>query len=272
MSFLRPVSITKKARWLNIQKQVDWLKNISNYQDCDDFSLIQAGHKIDNSTEIYEAIVPFYEKKRQKNQLKKEIGKLVFEKESELHQWVQQKGDECNAITPDAKVIDAGKQRFEEKFNILETHKSFLLELEQIVTISETIKRTVGKEGLSLDVFQKLECLQTPEMHTGDRTVYFNIINRLQIEHSKCGTETMPLLCSSDIIESIFGKFKMKAKQSVGGIYETVLNIAVFCGDVTEEVIKKVMPSVKMEDVQQWFLGMVGVSNLAKRRAAFKKI
>ena len=273
MSFLRPVSIAKKARWLNVQKQVDWLRNISNYQDCDDYSLIQTGYKIENKTEIYETLSPFYENKRQQNKIKKEIDKLIFEEENTVYQWVHEKSNN-EVVIEDSKVkiIDAGKQRFEEKFNILEKHKSFLEELEQIVNVAETIKRTVGKEGLSLDVLQKLEWLQTPQMCCGARTVYFDIINRLLIEHSKCGAETMPLLCSSDIIESIFGKFKMKAKQSVGGIYETVLNIAVFCGEITEEIIKKVMPSIKMEDVQQWFFEMSGSSNLAKRRIAFKKI
>ena len=273
MSFLRPVSITKKARWLNVQKQVDWLMNICNYQNSDDYSLIQTGYKIENKAEIYETLSPFCENKRQKNKVKKEIDKLIFEEKDGVYQWVQQKSDNCEVTIEDrkVKVVDAGKQRFEDKFNILEKHKPFVQELEQIVNVAETIKRTVGKYGLSLDVFQKLEWLQTPQMCSGARKVYFDIINRLQVEHSKCGAETMPLLCSSDIIESIFGKFKMKAKQSVGGIYETVLNIAVFCGDVTEEVIQKVMPSIKMEDVQQWFFEMSGSSNLAKRRAAFKR-
>ena len=274
MSFLRPVSITKKARWLNVQKQVDWLRNICNYQDCDDYSLIQTGYKIENKTEIYETLSPIYENKRQKNKTKKEIDKLIFEEKDEVHQWVQQKSNNSEVAIEDSKVkiIDAGKQRFEEKFNLLEKHKPFIEELEQIVNISETIKRTVCKEGLSLNVLQKLEYLQSPELCSGARIVYFDIINRLQFEHSKCGAETMPLLCSSDIIESIFGKFKMKAKQSVGGIYETVLNIAVFCVEITEEIIKKFMPSIKMEDVQHWFLEMSGSSNLAKRRAAFKRI
>ena len=272
MSFLRPVSITKKARWLNIQKQVDWLRNICRYEDCDDFSLIQTGYKIENNAEILETLGSFCENKRQNNKIKKQIDTLIFEEKDDVYQWVEQNSDGNKIPKEDIKLIDAGKQRFDEKFNILDKNKKFILELEQIVQVAETIKRTVGKEGLSLDVFQKLEYLQTPQICSSARAVYFDIINRLQVEHSKCGAEKTPLLCSSDIIESIFGKFKMKAKQSVGGIYETVLNIAIFCNDVTDDIIKNVMPSVKMEDVQKWFSEMAGVSNLAKRRVAFKRI
>ena len=270
MSFLRPVSITKKARWLNLQKQVNWLQNICNYEDCGDYSLIQTGCKIDNNADILETLAPFCENKRQQNQIKKQMDRLIFEDKEAAHKWTQQSTDNSTIAIEDIKVIDAGKQRFEDKFNILDKHKTFIKELDQLVNVAETIKRTVGKEGLSLDVFQNLEHLQTPQMYSGAREVYFDVINRLQVEQSKCGAETTPLLCSSDIIESIFGKFKMKAKQSVGGIYETVLNIAIFCNDITDDVIKKVMPSVKIEDVQKWFLEMAGVSNLAKRRVAFR--
>jgi hypothetical protein len=91
----------------------------------------------------------------------------------------------------------------------------------------------------------------------------------LQTEHSKCGIDKTPLLCCSEIIESIFGKFKMKSKQTVGGIYQSVLSIALICSEITPEKIKKILSGVKMPDVDKWFSSMSGISNLAKRRIAF---
>ena len=56
----------------------------------------------------------------------------------------------------------------------------------------------------------------------------------------------------------------MKTKQTVGGIYETVLSIVLFCTELTEELVKKILTSTKMSDVENWFREMAGVSNLAK--------
>ena len=61
----------------------------------------------------------------------------------------------------------------------------------------------------------------------------------------------------------------MKANQTVGGIYETVLSIVLFCSYLTENLIKEILTTVRMSDVDNWFREMAGVSNLAKRRIAF---
>ncbi len=272
MSFLRPLPFAKKARWMNIQKQVVWLRNICNYEDSDDFSLIQTGYKIENNAEVLEKLKPFCKNKKKEYQIKNQIDNLVFENKDGVFQWVEESCNSNDMATEDVVITDAGKQRFQQKFNILDKHKPFINELEQIVNVAETAKRTVSKKGLSLDVLQEIEELQTPQLCSNATKVLLDINNRLQEEHAKCGTDKTPLLCCSDVIESIFGKFKMKAKQSVGGIYETVLNIAVSCNEITEEVIKKTLPSIKMDDVNHWFLEMAGKSNLAKRRCAFKRI
>ena len=77
------------------------------------------------------------------------------------------------------------------------------------------------------------------------------------------------MLCCSDIIESIFGKFKVKAQQTVGGIYQTVLVIALICTNVTTEMIEDILLKTKISDVNNWFNKMMGKTNLAKRRQAF---
>ncbi len=272
MSFLRPIPFAKKARWMNIQKQVGWLVNICNYEDSDDFSLIQTGFKIENNKEVLDKLIPFCENKKQKTQIKKQINQMVFEDKNGVCQWVQENSNGQELKPEDVQIADAGKLRFQEKFDILDKHKAFRGELEQIIEVAETIKRTVSKKGLSLDVLQELESLQKPQMCSGASKVLINITNKLQHEHSKSGVDKTPLLCCSDVIESIFGKFKMKAKQSVGGIYETVLNIAVSCSEITEDTITNILPNVKMEDVNRWFFKMAGKSNLAKRRYAFRRI
>ena len=165
---------------------------------------------------------------------------------------------------PEQKPILTRKQEAELR------KEEFFKELKQLNNIAESIKGIVRKEGLSLDTLQKIEMLYDEITYTGIKLIFNTINNNLQIEHSKCGAENVPLLCCSDIIESIFGKFKMKTHQTVGGLYQSVLVIVLICNEITPELIKNILSKVKMTDVEQWFLSMSGISNLAKRKMAFK--
>jgi len=120
-----------------------------------------------------------------------------------------------------------------------------------------------------LNTLQEIEIEYGKLKNDWVKGVFQEINNRLIAEHSKCGIYSKPILCCSDIIESVFGKFKAKTKQVVGGIYETVLSIVLFCNNITEELITEILSNVKMADVDNWFKQMSGVSNLAKRRLAF---
>lgn len=135
--------------------------------------------------------------------------------------------------------------------------------------MSEGIKTIIKNKGLSLDTLQELENLGAGLTFPWVRKVFNNIVNQLVAQHTYCRVGNRPLLCCSDIIESIFGKFKVKAQQTVGGIYQTVLVIALICTDVTEKMVGDILLKTKISDVNDWFGEMMGKTNLAKRREAF---
>lgn len=56
VSFLRPVTLNKKARWLNIQKIISWLSNIYDYQKKSDYTLIKQGYKIKNREIVFKSL------------------------------------------------------------------------------------------------------------------------------------------------------------------------------------------------------------------------
>lgn len=125
------------------------------------------------------------------------------------------------------------------------------------------------RKGLSLDTLQEIEMLYDDITYPDVALMFNEINNNLQTEHSNCWMDNTPLLCCSEVIESIFGKFKMKSKQIVGGLYQTVLSIVLICSDITPEKIIKILSEVKISDVEDWFLSMAGKRNLTKRRIAF---
>jgi hypothetical protein len=267
LSFLAPPMLSKKGRWMNIKQEINWMDKIYRYRQNSDFSLICKGFKIKNHEFVFEKVkVISCKNKFDERCLAKKIREAVFECEEDAWKFLHTFG---LSEMKDVIIIDAGQLRFEEKFEFLKKHKQFYLELQQLNNMAESIKVLVRKNGLSLDTLQDIELEYDKLTFSRVKDVFNDINNRLQNEHAKCGIENKAILCSSEIIESIFGKFKMKAKQTVGGIYETVLSIVLFCTALSEDLVRKILTSTKMSDVENWFREMSGVSNLAKRRIAF---
>ncbi|MDD1444164.1 hypothetical protein MEO93_28260 [Dolichospermum sp. ST_sed3] len=267
MSFLRPIAMSSKARWLNLDKEVGYLENIFAYEEKGNYSLISDDIKIKNDNEIYDILKIKCQNKHQEKRLAKEL-KSKFSNQESAIELLNNKG-----ITETEKIefIDAGECRYKEKFSILKKHKAYFEELKQINYIAENIKCAIREKGLSLNTLQEIEAYFDFDVitYSSVRKIFIEINNNLQSEHSQIGLDKTPMLCCSEIIESIFGKYKMKSKQTVGGIYQSVLSIVLICSEITPEKIKKILSEVKMSDVDEWFLSMSGISNLAKRRMAF---
>ena len=267
LSFLSPPTLSKKARWMNIKQEIDWLDKIYRYEQKADFKLICKGFKVKNHEMVFEKIKSICCKNRfEERRLAKKIRETIFESEENISKFLLTCG---LSEMKDVIIIDAGQLRFEEKFEFIKKHKQFFYELQQLNNMAEAIKVLIRGKGLSMNSLQEMELVYEKTTVGWVKNVFNDINNRLQNEHAKCGIEKKAILCSSEIIESIFGKFKMKAKQSVGGIYETVLSIVLFCTELTDDLVRKILTSTKMADVENWFREMAGVSNLAKRRIAF---
>lgn len=79
------------------------------------------------------------------------------------------------------------------------------------------------------------------------------------------------LLGSSDVIESVFGKFKSVVERSpLKAITSMVLMIAALTSDRTPVVVREAMETVGMADVNAWFEANGQPTLLAKRRSALK--
>ena len=74
---------------------------------------------------------------------------------------------------------------------------------------------------------------------------------------------------SSDIIESLFGKYKMFLKtRPLNELSKMLLMLPLFVTNITNDLIKKAMESVRYIDVEKWSYELFGLSSLAKRKLA----
>ena len=78
------------------------------------------------------------------------------------------------------------------------------------------------------------------------------------------------LLGSSDVIESLFGKYKSVVERSpLKVITEMVLTVAALTSVRTSAAIKRAMETVGVEAVRSWFASNGKPTLLAERKAAF---
>ncbi len=86
-------------------------------------------------------------------------------------------------------------------------------------------------------------------------------------------TEAQTLLATSDVLESIFGKYKLfsidRAFKEIGSL---VLLIPLFTVKLTAPRIKQALEKVRMMDVQEWTQQVFGSSMLSRRKAFLQAI
>ena len=65
--------------------------------------------------------------------------------------------------------------------------------------------------------------------------------------------ENDTILCCSDVIESLFGKFKNRNQQgTTQGITDDMMVMTLFNGDFNQEQIFQAMEKVKLADIDVW--------------------
>ncbi len=94
------------------------------------------------------------------------------------------------------------------------------------------------------------------------------ILDHVETESAKI-PDNATWLASSDIIESVFGKYKnFTARGPLKEIGKLVLAIPAFLCDLSAHFVKEAMESVRTLDVDDWVETHLGISMLAKRRRA----
>ena len=267
LSFLRPATVGKKSRWLNIEKIMSWLTQLFRYQQQGDFGLIARGFQIANPDKILAQLYDHLPDKRQAQTLKKKLTTLVVQTPEDLR---LEPLSQFPAIIDQIQWVPRATVEFENKFQPLFEYRAFAKELDQLHQVLSQTKTIIKNEGLSLDTLAKIERIETEISYPLIRKLYTELVNFLVKEHAQAGPDPRAMLLCSDVIESIFGKYKAKAKTSVGGMYQSVLMIPLFCETLSHQKIKSILEEVSIKQVYQWIDHIRGPSNLAKRRRAFK--
>jgi hypothetical protein len=169
-------------------------------------------------------------------------------------------------------ILDKGvpkeydEKQFKAKIGWVIYYRQDILKWQKIMSFAVTTEMTVRKQGIKLGIteqlqreFQKLNFCPTSSM------VRDQLIAAVMQEEAKVGMAHI-LLGSSEIIESLFGRFKyLEQAQSSSGFTGLVLALAALVAKTTSTIIKQAMTSVTVNKLKEWFDENIGQSVQAQR-------
>lgn len=271
MAFLCPPRQRTKARFMQTHHQVSWGQNMLRYYDRGDFSLIDTGFSLNESS--VETLSQQFGK-ADVNILHSQLG-INYPDQSSFRQiLVQHLGDRVNLLADSFwDQANNGKRRFMEGFEWLLTYRQDLERYEQLLEWSHYVQKQLKTEGLSTESQHKIE----ESMNAMDfedlrlQQLVEKTLAYLKEEIEPFPDEQQVALASSDIIESVFGAYKTYTEKGpLKEIGKLVLMIPVFVTGICKEALKKAMETIPTSDIKKWLDENCGPSMLAKRCQAFR--
>lgn len=179
---------------------------------------------------------------------------------AELVKWAMDKIFLLNQKKIDIK-FEYDPARLKEKLGWLLSYEKQLGQWQDLIQIVEGAVDFLKFQGVYRDCEIDLMELPTFEAKTKQaKKVREDLLDFISQEAKKAkGNER--LLGSSEIIESVFGKYKqLEHDQSKSGFTGYLLSIAASVSKTTEDVIRKALETVRTKKVHEWFEENMGRS------------
>ena len=263
---LLPPRQRTKARYSDVAPQIEWGQKMTAYQQKGDFSDISREFTLDQQT--IETAKDKYGKSELLPLIAAEQGTFV-DQDAFTENLVSLIGSKQakrmeSVIYPAA---DEGRRRFEQKLGwVVEYEKELIIyaQMNELVTIVEKQVKHSGLNQTSCEIFENN--IAGISLSSRSQLLATEISNYLREEGQQVHMGHT-FLGTSDIIESIFGKYKYLSSESpISDIGKMILTIPVFTNELTCELIKTAMESVKALDVDKWADELLGKSSLSKQR------
>ena len=266
LAFLLPPRQRTKARFMHVDAHIEWAQRLLGYYERGDFSAIQAQFSL---------TWPEWEKLEHQfgSAATRPLRSLVARRYPSAAAFRQalETASDLRAENIDAAFwhhADAGRRRFLEGFGWVLDYGHDLADYAQLMEQAKKIQSHLKSEGLRKGVREQLQARLDPLPTSGSRVakVTERILEHVEMESAKI-PDNMAWLASSDIIESVFGKYKsVTAKGPHKEIGKLVLAIPAFVSDLSVHLIREAMESIRTIDVDNWVDTHLGKSMLARRR------
>jgi hypothetical protein len=268
LAFLLPPRQRTKARFMNLDAHIGWAQRLLAYFDRGDFSAIDRTCIL--TWPAWETLCAQFGAPRV--QPLRALVAIRYPDRRALRTALQAHGDlDVGALDATFwSLTDRGHQRFLDAFAWLLPYRDALVDYAQMMKQSKQIQSYLKSHGLHAGSRRPLQATLAPPSALTPRAQAFTAAVLAQVDQQAA---KIPLgmigLASSDIIESVFGKYKLFATRGpLKDIGKLVLTIPAFLADLTLPLVRHAMESVGTRDVEDWANTHLGISMLTKRRQA----
>jgi len=189
--------------------------------------------------------------------------KARFQNVSQLGKWGEKMMEHFN-IRGRAKKGSI-LERLRKAFPAFSKLKSFILNFSKTTSVTSQVMKRLKNRGLEQSTYDdcKLMLKELPKSSQTAKSLRNWLDRHLKIQQ-QLGSYPLPI--SSDIIESLFGKFKHTIEKSPqSDMNHSVLIIPLLCGKVSKEKISDALNSVSQKELEEWKEKYIGKTMRMKR-------
>lgn len=169
------------------------------------------------------------------------------------------------------------RERMKQKLGWLLDYASDLEQWNQCQEVINCSLSVVNLQGLSAKTYELVEQSLTennPSWRTEDCSatqIAVQLIDWIKQSSDKLKDNDRAWL-STEILESLFGKFKqVEQQQSKGGFTRVIAAIPTLCVKATKQIVKKAFQAVNSPQTQKWLTESLGKTLNARRNAAYRE-
>lgn len=263
LSILTPPSQRPKSRYLNVESLVPWAKQFQDFSAITPFFRLEINRfkelkpKLDDTTitQLNAIVNKTYDSEQSFNTA---LSLCLEQHKLEKYQEI---------ILEAAKI---GPERLSLKLNWLEEYQPDIVVYSQMLDIIHLAEKQLKRYGLnqnSENCF--LENTKHQQLTPRLKNFKDRVKDYFRIEGAKIPMNET-LYSSSDVLESIFGKYKIFSSQSPRPeISELVLTIPLCTINITSSFVIDAMENVSIRDVERWASHAFGQSTLNRKKAFF---
>ena len=264
--FLIPPTQRAKARYHNLDILVEWARKVLKYEERQDFSLISNSYNLDRealellSSNLREDVLIML----------KGMSPRLFENRDEFTQaLLSNLGQELWTAYGEfiCQCCDEGRRKFYAQLGWLLDYRQELQIYTEMLTLIQTVQTQLKTQGLHRQSLEQwLATIKNYSLTSRGELLQHQISEYLKFEAEQI-QEKQILLGASDIIESLFGKYKLlAARRPLKEISTSILLIPLATLEITNNLVKQAMEAIRFTDVCSWAKSVFGSSMLSLRR------
>lgn len=261
-----PPQQRSKARYHNVDLLVDWAQKVLKYQQRQDFSQVSTSYSLDRET-LFLLVDTLTTDSF--NCLVKLMPKLYQERDAFQAELLTHLGPEVWQLHGEriTQSADLGRRKFHVYLGWLSTYQSSIDIYADLLTIVKTVATQLKTAGLHRQSLLDWEqTIATNLLTTRGQKLQQQISDYLTFEANQVPAGEI-LLATSDVIESLFGKYKiLAAKRPLKDIGTSILTIPLCTLKFTGDLVKQALEAIHSFDVRAWSQSVFGSSMLSHRR------